>query len=73
MEVHDLDVLEPTKDAMAKIDLATARALRVVPVRIEGKRADGRDRRPVANASCLDELGFTVGLRDRRRDRRREI
>lgn len=60
MEVVDLDVLEPTKDALAKIDGTTATLLRVVPVRIEGKRLTVALADPL-NASCLDELRFLSG------------
>lgn len=60
MEVVDLDVLEPTKDALAKIDGTTATLLRVMPVRIEGKRLTVALADPL-NASCLDELRFLSG------------
>ncbi|MBK6939918.1 MAG: Flp pilus assembly complex ATPase component TadA [Planctomycetes bacterium] len=60
MEVVDLDVVEPSKDALAKIDGTTATLLRVMPVRLEGKRLTVALADPL-NASCLDELRFLSG------------
>jgi type IV pilus assembly protein PilB len=56
----DLAAEPPQQDAIAKIDLATARAFGVVPVRLLGKVLTVAIADP-ANASMLADLGFTSG------------
>ena len=57
---HDLDAAPPQPDALAKIDLATARAFGILPVRLEGSTLTVAMADP-ANAPMLQDLGFTTG------------
>ena len=57
---HDLAAVPPTAEAIAKIDLATARAFGVLPVSLQGKVLKVAISDP-ANASMLQDLGFTSG------------
>ncbi len=56
----DLAAQPPAQDAIAKVDLATARAFGVVPVKLAGKVLTVAIADP-ANASMLADLGFTTG------------
>ncbi|MEC7726975.1 MAG: ATPase, T2SS/T4P/T4SS family, partial [Planctomycetota bacterium] len=60
LEFHDLDAAPPQPDALAKIDLATARAFGILPVRLEGSTLTVAMGDP-ANAPMLQDLGFTTG------------
>ncbi|MFY9343562.1 MAG: GspE/PulE family protein [Planctomycetota bacterium] len=57
---HDLAASPPAQDAIAKIDLATARAFGVLPVSLSGKVLKVAIADP-ANAAMLQDLGFTSG------------
>jgi type IV pilus assembly protein PilB len=57
---HDLAAVAPTQDAIAKIDLATARAFGVLPVSLQGKVLKVAIADP-ANVAMLQDLGFTSG------------
>jgi type IV pilus assembly protein PilB len=57
---HDLAATPPSQDAIAKIDLATARAFGVLPVVLSGKVLKVAIADP-ANAGMLGDLGFTSG------------
>jgi type IV pilus assembly protein PilB len=56
----DLAAEPPQQDAIAKVDLATARAFGIVPVRLAGKVLTVAIADP-ANAAMLGDLGFTSG------------
>jgi type IV pilus assembly protein PilB len=57
---HDLAAVPPAPEALAKVDLATARAFGVLPVSLQGKVLKVAIADP-ANASMLADLGFTSG------------
>jgi type IV pilus assembly protein PilB len=57
---HDLAATPPQPEAIAKIDLATARAFGVLPVTLQGKVLKVAIADP-ANAAMLQDLGFTSG------------
>jgi type IV pilus assembly protein PilB len=57
---HDLQAQPPSQDAIAKIDLATARAFGVLPVSLQGKTLKVAIADP-ATATMLGDLGFTSG------------
>jgi type IV pilus assembly protein PilB len=57
---HDLDAEPPTAEALAKVDLATARAFGIVPIRLEGSTLTVALADP-ANVPMLQDLGFTTG------------
>jgi type IV pilus assembly protein PilB len=57
---HDLSTQPPNQDAIAKIDLATARAFSVLPVSLAGKVLKVAIADP-AGAGMLQDLGFTTG------------
>ncbi|MFT4511817.1 MAG: type IV pilus assembly protein PilB [Planctomycetota bacterium] len=57
---HDLEADPPQPEAIAKVDLATARAFGIVPVRLEGKNLTVALADP-ANAPMLQDLSFTTG------------
>jgi type IV pilus assembly protein PilB len=57
---HDLAAVPPAADAIAKIDLATARAFGVLPVSLQGKVLKVAIADP-ANVAMLQDLGFTSG------------
>ena len=57
---HDLATTPPQQDAIAKIDLATARAFGVLPVVLEGRKLKVAIADP-AGAAMLQDLGFTSG------------
>ena len=56
---HDLDAEPPQPDALAKVDLATARAFGIVPVRLEGSNLTVALADP-ANVPMLQDLSFTT-------------
>jgi type IV pilus assembly protein PilB len=60
LHFHDLATAPPSPDAIAKIDLATARAFSVLPVSLQGKVLKVAIADP-ANAAMLQDLGFTSG------------
>lgn len=60
LEFWDLDQKPPAQEAIAKVDLATARAFGVLPVRLAGKKLTVVLADPV-NASMLQDLAFTSG------------
>jgi len=60
LSFHDLDAEPPQQEAIAKIDLATARAFGILPVRLEGTTLTVAMADP-ANAPMLQDLGFTTG------------
>jgi type IV pilus assembly protein PilB len=60
LEFWDLEKQPPAQDALAKVDLATARAFGVLPVRLQGKALTVVLADPV-NASMLHDLAFTSG------------
>src|SRR5687768_11167504 len=57
---HDLAAQPPATDAIAKVDLATARAFGVLPVSLQGKVLKVAISDP-ANVAMLQDLGFTSG------------
>jgi type IV pilus assembly protein PilB len=57
---HDLAAVPPSTDAVAKVDLATARAFGVLPVSLQGKVLKVAISDP-ANVGMLADLGFTSG------------
>jgi type IV pilus assembly protein PilB len=57
---HDLASAPPAQDAIAKVDLATARAFGVLPVLLAGKALTVAIADP-ANVAVLADLGFTTG------------
>jgi type IV pilus assembly protein PilB len=57
---HDLTAVPPAQDAIAKVDLATARAFAVLPVSLQGKVLKVAIADP-ANVAVLADLGFTTG------------
>ena len=57
---HDLAAMPPSTDAIAKVDLATARAFGVLPVSLQGKVLKVAIADP-ANVAMLADLGFTSG------------
>jgi len=57
---HDLAAVAPSQDAIAKIDLATARAFGVLPVSLQGKVLKVAIADP-AGVAMLQDLGFTTG------------
>ena len=57
---HDLQAVPPSPDAIAKIDLATARAFGILPVSLQGKVLKVAIVDP-ANAAMLADVGFTTG------------
>jgi type IV pilus assembly protein PilB len=57
---HDLAAHPPAPEALAKIDLATARAFGVLPVALQGKVLKVAIADP-ATAAMLQDLGFTSG------------
>ena len=57
---HDLAAVPPGQEAIAKVDLATARAFAVLPVSLQGKVLKVAIADP-ANAAVLADLGFTTG------------
>lgn len=57
---HDLDAEPPQPEALAKVDLATARAFGIVPVRLEGTSLTVALADP-ANVPMLQDLSFTTG------------
>ncbi len=60
LHFHDLASSPPSPEAIAKIDLATARAFSVLPVSLQGKVLKVAIADP-ANAAMLQDLGFTSG------------
>ncbi len=60
LDFHDLAATPPAQDAVAKIDLATARAFGILPVALQGKVLKVAIGDP-ANAAVLADLGFTTG------------
>ncbi len=60
LQFHDLVAEPPAQDAIGKVDLATARAFGIVPVRLVGKVLTVAIADP-SNASMLSDLGFTTG------------
>jgi len=60
LDFHDLEAEPPSAEALAKVDLATARAFGVVPVRLEGGTLTVALADP-ANVPMLQDLGFTTG------------
>ncbi|MCA8951536.1 MAG: type II/IV secretion system protein [Planctomycetes bacterium] len=60
LRFHDLDAEPPQPDAVAKIDLGTARAFGVLPVKLEGQVLTVAIGDP-ANVPMLSDLGFTSG------------
>ena len=57
---HDLAAVPPAQEAIAKVDLATARAFAVLPVTLQGKVLKVAIADP-ANVAVLADLGFTTG------------
>lgn len=57
---HDLAAQPPSQEAVAKVDLATARAFGVLPVSLQGKVLKVAIADP-ANVAMLADLGFTSG------------
>lgn len=57
---HDLEAEPPQPEALAKVDLATARAFGIVPVRLEGTSLTVALADP-ANVPMLQDLSFTTG------------
>ena len=57
---HDLATQPPAQDAVAKIDLATARAFGILPVSLQGKVLKVAIVDP-ANVAMLADLNFTTG------------
>jgi type IV pilus assembly protein PilB len=57
---HDLAAVPPSQEAIAKVDLATARAFAVLPVSLQGKVLKVAIADP-ANVAVLADLGFTTG------------
>ena len=60
LDYHDLTETPPAADAIQKVDLATARAFGVLPIRLEGKTLRVAIADP-ANAPMLQDLSFTTG------------
>ncbi len=60
LSYHDLEVDPPTPEAIAKVDLATARAFGIVPVKLEGQVLTVALADP-ANVPMLQDLSFTTG------------
>ena len=60
LSFHDLEVDPPTPEAIAKVDLATARAFGIVPVKLEGQVLTVALADP-ANVPMLQDLSFTTG------------
>ncbi|MCA8981872.1 MAG: type II/IV secretion system protein [Planctomycetes bacterium] len=60
MESIDLDGLQPTDEALAKIDSSTARAYGVLPLRLEGGTLVVAIGDPL-NTALLEDLSFTTG------------
>ncbi|MCB9879642.1 MAG: type II/IV secretion system protein [Planctomycetes bacterium] len=60
LDFVDLAIEVPQPEALAKIDLATARAFGILPVRLDGKQLRVAMADP-ANAPMLQDLGFTTG------------
>ncbi|GDY02099.1 type IV fimbrial assembly protein PilB [Planctomycetota bacterium] len=60
LEFWDLEKNQPSQEAVAKVDLATARAFGVLPVRLTGKKLVVVLADPV-HASMLQDLAFTTG------------
>ena len=57
---HDLAADPPQQDAIAKVELGTARAFGILPVKIEGGTMTVAIADP-ANVAMLSDLGFTTG------------
>ena len=57
---HDLDAEPPRQDAVGKIDLGTARAFGILPIKLEGSTLTVAIADP-ANVAVLADLGFTSG------------
>ena len=57
---HDLAAVPPAQEAIAKVDLASARAFAVLPVSLQGKMLKVAIADP-ANVAVLADLGFTTG------------
>lgn len=57
---HDLEADPPSPEALAKVDLATARAFGVLPVRLDGSNLTVALADP-ANVPMLQDLSFTTG------------
>ena len=57
---HDLAAVPPSQDAIAKVDLATARAFGILPISLQGKSLKVAIADP-ANAAMLQDLAFTTG------------
>jgi type IV pilus assembly protein PilB len=57
---HDLTATPPAQEAIARLDLATARAFGVLPVALQGKVLTVAIGDP-ANAAMLSDIGFTTG------------
>ncbi|MCC7399502.1 MAG: Flp pilus assembly complex ATPase component TadA [Planctomycetes bacterium] len=57
---HDLGAKPPSPEAVAKVDLATARAFGILPVQLRGKVLEVAIADP-ANVAMLGDLGFTTG------------
>src|SRR5690606_36528477 len=57
---HDLVAEPPQPEAPAKVELATARAFGIVPVRLDGKNLTVALADP-ANVPMLQDLSFTTG------------
>src|SRR5688572_15294231 len=60
LEYHDLAAVPPAQEAIAKLDLATARAFGVLPVSLQAKVLKVAISDP-ANAAVLADLAFTSG------------
>ncbi len=60
LQYHDLAAEPPQHEAVAKLDLGTARAFGVMPVKLDGQTLTVAIGDP-ANAALLSDLGFTTG------------
>lgn len=60
LQHHDLETDPPQPEALAKVDLATARAFGIVPVRLDGTTLTVALADP-ANVPMLQDLSFTTG------------
>ncbi|MFK7741885.1 MAG: GspE/PulE family protein [Planctomycetota bacterium] len=60
LQFHDLDAEPPSSDALQKLDLASARAFGVLPIRLDGQTLTVAIADP-ANAPMLHDLSFTTG------------
>ena len=60
MEAVDLDGVQPTEEALAKVDSSTARAYGVLPLRMDGGTLVVAIGDPL-NTALLEDLSFTTG------------